>query len=70
MSKSEQSSLLLGAKIMPLMLSVRFLADYLNNDVYFKTTHAEHNLERAQNQLALYKNILSNESWMHKTLMQ
>jgi len=70
MSKAEQSSLLLGAKIMPLMLSVRFLTDYLNNDVYFKTTHAEHNLERAQNQLALYKNILSNESWMHKTLMQ
>ena len=70
MSNTEQSSLLLGAKIMPLMLSVRFLTDYLNNDVYFKTTHAEHNLERAQNQLALYKNILSNESWMYKILMQ
>ncbi|ASM48600.1 hypothetical protein PESP_a0338 [Pseudoalteromonas espejiana DSM 9414] len=70
MSNTEQSSLLLGAKIMPLMLSVRFLTDYLNNDVYFKTSHEEHNLERAQNQLALYKNILSNESWMHQTLMQ
>lgn len=69
-SNKEQASLLLGAKVMPLMLSVRFLTDYLNNDVYFKTTHAEHNLERAQNQLALYKNILSNQSWMHKILMQ
>ncbi|WP_338362699.1 phosphotransferase [uncultured Pseudoalteromonas sp.] len=69
-SNKEQASLMLGAKVMPLMLSVRFLTDYLNNDVYFKTAHAEHNLERTQNQLALYKNILSNESWMHKTLMQ
>jgi len=69
MSKQEQESLLLGAKIMPLMLSVRFLTDYLNNDVYFKVTHAEHNLERAQNQLALYKSILSNEQWMHERLM-
>ncbi|NMP04129.1 aminoglycoside phosphotransferase family protein [Pseudoalteromonas arctica] len=69
MSTKEQESLLLGAKIMPLMLSVRFLTDYLNNDVYFKVAHAEHNLERAQNQLALYKNILSNEKWMHQCLM-
>ncbi|WP_024600413.1 phosphotransferase enzyme family protein [Pseudoalteromonas sp. TAE56] len=69
MSKQEQESLLLGAKIMPLMLSVRFLTDYLNNDVYFKVAHAEHNLERVQNQLALYKNILSNEEWMHAYLV-
>ena len=69
MSILEQESLLLGAKIMPLMLSVRFLTDYLNNDVYFKVSHAEHNLERAQNQLALYKNILSNEEWMHACLV-
>ncbi|WP_415637785.1 phosphotransferase enzyme family protein [Pseudoalteromonas distincta] len=69
MSTIEQESLLLGAKIMPLMLSVRFLTDYLNNDVYFKVAHAEHNLERAQNQLALYKSILNNEQWMHERLM-
>jgi Ser/Thr protein kinase RdoA (MazF antagonist) len=68
MSQHEQESLLLGAKIMPLMLSVRFLTDYLNNDVYFKTTHAKHNLARVQNQLALYKNILSNEAWMRECL--
>lgn len=70
LSKQEQLSLLLGAKIMPLMLSVRFLTDYLNNDVYFKTAYPEHNLVRTQNQLALYKNILVNEAWMYETLMK
>jgi len=70
MSKKEQASLLLGAKIMPLMLSVRFLTDYLNNDIYFKTAYPEHNLVRTQNQLALYKNTLVNEAWMYETLMK
>lgn len=69
MSDGELESLLLGAKIMPLMLSIRFLTDYLNGDVYFKVNHARHNLERAQNQLALYKNIIKSEPWMYKALM-
>ena len=35
------------------MQSIRFLADYLNGDTYFKTTHTLHNLERAANQFRL-----------------
>tara|TARA_R110000737_G_scaffold13690_1_gene29575 strand:+ start:4816 stop:5898 length:1083 start_codon:yes stop_codon:yes gene_type:complete len=51
----EQTSLLLGIKLMPFMLSIRFLTDYLNGDKYFKTTYPRHNLVRAENQLHLYK---------------
>ncbi len=34
-------------------LGLRFLTDYLENDVYFKTAHPEHNLQRARTQLHL-----------------
>nr|WP_299032967.1 hypothetical protein [uncultured Tenacibaculum sp.] len=34
-----------------------FLTDYLNNDVYYKTKHPEHNLERAINQFTLVEKI-------------
>ena len=39
--------------LFPYMQSIRFLADYLNGDTYFKTTHTLHNLERAANQFRL-----------------
>lgn len=55
LSETEQTSLLLGIKLMPFMLSIRFLTDFLNGDRYFKTTYATHNLVRAENQLHLYK---------------
>ena len=32
---------------------IRFLADYLNGDVYFKIHYPEHNLDRARTQLKL-----------------
>ncbi len=37
---------------------VRFLADYLNNDVYFATKYDDHNLVRARVQFALVKQML------------
>ena len=32
---------------------MRFLADYLSGDVYFRTAYPEHNLDRARTQLKL-----------------
>ncbi len=54
LSDDELLSLSHGLTILPLMLAMRFLADYLNGDTYFKTHFAEHNLVRAQNQYAVY----------------
>ncbi len=39
------------------MQALRFLADYLNNDVYYRITYAGQNLDRAGNQLALLKKL-------------
>lgn len=61
-TKVEQASLLLGIKLMPFMLSIRFLTDFLMGDVYFKVNYPSHNLIRAQNQLHLYKLFCENEA--------
>jgi len=54
-SDLERDSLLVGARLMPFIIGCRFLTDYLNDDVYFNTSHDSHNLERAINQFRLYQ---------------
>jgi len=39
------------------MQALRFLADYLNNDIYYHTTHSEENYDRAYNQLILLQKL-------------
>lgn len=42
-----------GAKMMTIECGMRFLADYIDGDVYFKTAYPEHNLVRARTQFKL-----------------
>ena len=46
-----------GALMMTFECGMRFLSDYLNGDIYFKTAYPEHNLVRARNQLKLAKEM-------------
>ncbi|WP_163930480.1 phosphotransferase enzyme family protein [Paraferrimonas sp. SM1919] len=62
MTGLEKSSLLLGVKLLPFVLGMRFLADYLRGDTYFGANYPEHNLVRARNQFALLDSILENET--------
>lgn len=39
------------------MQSIRFIADYLNHDVYYKTSYPEQNLNRSLNQLILLRKL-------------
>ena len=41
------------------MQAVRFFADYINGDTYYKTSYPEHNLVRTRNQMALFRSALS-----------
>ena len=38
-------------------MGLRFLTDYLNNDLYYKTNYEEHNLDRAKNQFKLIESF-------------
>ena len=42
-----------AATLFPYMQTVRFLADYINGDTYYKTQYAEHNLVRSKAQFKL-----------------
>ncbi len=57
LTENEIKTLGLGVYIMTLELASRFLEDYLNGDIYFKTRKDEHNLLRARCQIALCKDI-------------
>mgnify|MGYP003301339447 CR=1 FL=1 len=46
-----------SAKLMTLECGMRFLGDYINGDVYFKTTYPEHNLDRCHTQFVLVADI-------------
>lgn len=53
LSPTELKYLPLAAKTMIFIMALRFLTDYLNNDVYYKTSYPAHNLDRSKNQLKL-----------------
>lgn len=53
----EAELLAFSVKLMTLECGMRFLADYLEGDIYFGTAYPEHNLVRARTQLALVEDI-------------
>lgn len=53
LTDTELDCMSLGALTMTLELSARFLTDYLNGDIYFKTKYPDHNLVRTKCQLTL-----------------
>ncbi|ESE39938.1 aminoglycoside phosphotransferase family protein [Shewanella decolorationis] len=62
LTEVEKRSLWLGARVICLMIGVRFLTDYLNGDVYFHVHREGHNLDRAANQFTLYQSLLDQEA--------
>lgn len=50
----ERSNLVFAARLITGVIGLRFLTDYLDGDRYFRTTHPEHNRERARNQFTLF----------------
>ncbi len=55
----ERENLPYAACLFPFMQAVRFFADYINGDTYYKTSYPEHNLVRTRNQMALFRSALS-----------
>ncbi len=61
LTKAEIEHMPLGAKLMTLECGIRFLTDYLDGDVYFKTTRDSQNLDRARTQFKLVSDM--EKSW-------
>ncbi len=57
LSECELEMLPLGAIMMTFECGMRFLADYLNGDTYFRVHRPGHNLDRARNQFKLVSDM-------------
>lgn len=53
LTAEEINQLAFSSKLMTLECGMRFLGDFINGDVYFKTEYPEHNLVRSRTQFAL-----------------
>ena len=62
MTASEKAHIVDGAKYMIFIIGIRFLADYFNNDIYFKTSYPEENYIRARNQFVLLQRLEDKEA--------
>ena len=64
LTPAERARLVPAGKLITLEQGVRFLTDFLNGDVYYKTQRPGHNLDRCRTQLALVESIERHEPEM------
>ena len=70
LTKNEIDTLPLGAITMTLECGSRFLADYLDGDVYFKPKYDKQNLIRAISQLTLAKDMINKLDKMNEIIQR
>ena len=68
LSTEEILDLPIGAIIITLETGMRFLTDYLDGDIYFRTEYPGHNLDRARNQFKLVSDMESKIDIMKETV--
>ena len=64
MTEREKELMPFSAKLMTFECGIRFLADYLNGDTYFKVKREDHNLDRCRTQFKLVSDMEEKESIM------
>jgi len=68
LTEADRKYLYDSVRLIAFELGLRFFADYLAGDVYFKTTYQAQNLNRARVQFALCESIETRESQMKRAL--
>jgi Ser/Thr protein kinase RdoA (MazF antagonist) len=66
LTSSEKSLLAFAGKLITFEMGIRFLADYLAGDVYYKIHRPTHNLDRARTQFKLVQSIEAQEDSMQR----
>lgn len=65
LSRDEKHHFVYAGKFMIYMQALRFLTDYLNNDVYYTPRYERHNAVRAENQVVLLQKLLDKEPMLN-----
>ena len=68
LNEAERENLPFSGKLITFETGVRFLTDYLNGDVYFKTSRPRQNLDRCRNQFQMVRSIEAQMDRMMKLL--
>jgi Ser/Thr protein kinase RdoA (MazF antagonist) len=63
---AEKAYLVLAGKLITYTIGIRFLADYLMGDTYFRVHRPEHNLDRCRTQFKLLQSIAGQEEAMQQ----
>jgi Ser/Thr protein kinase RdoA (MazF antagonist) len=61
LTETEKQYFIFSGKLMIYMQALRFLVDFLNNDIYYDTKYPEHNLVRTKNQFKLLNEYVNKE---------
>jgi Ser/Thr protein kinase RdoA (MazF antagonist) len=61
LTQTEKDLFVYAGKFMIYMQAIRFLTDYLNNDIYYQAKYPDHNLVRAKNQFTLLQKYIALE---------
>ena len=69
LSEDEIGHLVYAGMFMIYMQAIRFLTDYLNNDVYYGATYEQQNFIRANNQITLLQRLLNTETRLNNRVM-
>ncbi|HYJ38158.1 MAG TPA: aminoglycoside phosphotransferase family protein [Chitinophagaceae bacterium] len=70
LTEEETNNFVYAGVYMTYMQAMRFLTDYLNNDVYYGAAYEKHNYARARNQLTLLARILEKEEKLKQMICE
>jgi hypothetical protein len=68
LTTTEKEHLTFAAKLITFEQLIRFLADYLAGDIYYKVQRQDHNLDRTRTQAKLVQSIIAQEEAMNKVI--
>jgi hypothetical protein len=62
LTETERKYFFYAGKFMIYMQAIRFLADFINDDIYYGSRYSGHNLVRTNNQIVLLQRLIEKES--------
>ncbi len=69
LTENEKHHFIFSGEMMIYMQAIRFLTDFLNNDIYYEPKYAGHNLVRAKNQFKLLNEYIKAENKFRKIIV-
>lgn len=60
LTPDEVKSLAFSGKLLTFIMGLRFLTDYIDGDIYYKTNHSQHNIQRTRAQFQLLRKMEEN----------